>query len=151
MLIWDFRITIFPPLLPLTQWKDGDILHTLCSTWNSGEQRTDRTTPPCVSDDPASVLAREAFRFSPDAGTTGPAASGVWSISVYAARTSKSSLVQNDRRTAGEMLPRVGNGTVLPLVFPYKSEDAHLGAPLVPNYLCATSFCSRKINSLSYA
>lgn len=44
-------------------------------------------------------------------------------------------------RTAGEMLPEGGNSIAPPLLFPYKSKVAHLAVLLVPNYLCATSFC----------
>lgn len=42
---------------------------------------------------------------------------GVLSISVSAARTSRSSLIQHEDRTAGEMLPMVGNNIALPLYF----------------------------------
>ena len=104
-----------------------------------------------VKQTPASALASEAFKFSTAADTIGPATLRVLSIPVYAARTSKRGLVQNDKRTAGEMLPKVGNSIALPLLFPYKSKVAHLGVLLVPNYLCATSFCSRKIDPLRHA
>lgn len=73
---------------------------------------------------------------------------GVLSISVSAARTSRSSLIQHEDRTAGEMLPKVGNNIALPLLFPYKSKLVLPGVLLAPNYPRTTSFCSRKINSL---
>jgi len=71
---------------------------------------------------PASAPAREALKFSVDADAMGPATLRVLSISVYAVRTSKSGLAQN-KRTAGKILPEVGNSIALPHSFPYKSKS----------------------------
>lgn len=124
------------------------IFYILCvshaRTWNSDKQCTGQTARTArvshVKQTPASALASEAFKFRTDADSVGPATLRGLSISVYAARTSKSGLVQNDR-TAGEMLPKVGNSIALPLLFPYKSKVAHLAALPVPNYFSAMSFC----------
>lgn len=100
---------------------------------------------------PASTLASKAFKFNTDADTIRSAILRVLSISIYAARTSKSSLLQNDKGTAGGMLPKVENSIALPLLLPYKSEVAHLGALPIPNYFFTMSLCSRKRNSFRYA